>query len=171
MRAAADHIKTVRFVNMKLHAMTRREYNELLTSEAFWYGLRNYEKVLIFQTDSMLLKKGIEEFLEWDYVGAPWEWQEHGGNGGLSIRNPLTMRAVLVARKWNGDNEDTFFSNTLDTYPYLGKMAPRKVCEKFSCETIFKLGTLGIHAIDKYMTKEEVNQIKTQYNEITTGEV
>lgn len=171
MRAAAEHVHTVRFVNMKVHAIDVREYNLLLTSEDFWYGLRNYKKVLIFQSDSMLLRKGIEEFIYWDYVGAPWEWQIHGGNGGLSIRNPLTMTALLVARKYNGDNEDTFFSNTLDTHPYLGKMAPREVCEKFSCETIFRLGTLGYHAIEKYMTKDQINQIKTQYNEVPTAEV
>jgi hypothetical protein len=31
------------------------------------------------------------------------------------------------------------------------------------CETIFNLGSLGYHAIDKYLTNEQINQIKTQY--------
>lgn len=165
IREAAEGFKNVCFVNMKVHAISIREYNQLLTSESFWYKLTQYERVLIFQTDSMLLRKGIEEFLSWDYVGAPWEWQWHGGNGGLSIRNPITMRAVIVAKKYNGGNEDTYFSNTLNDNPHLGKLAPREVCEKFSVETIFKLGTLGMHAASRWMTKEQFTQIKTQYND------
>lgn len=171
MRAAAEHIKTVMFVNMHLHGMSIREYNQLLTNRVFWLNLCKYERVLIFQTDSMLLRKGIEEFLEWDYVGAPWEWQDHGGNGGLSIRNPHVMGKIVSTFQWNGDNEDTFFSNLLNDKPIFGRLAPRGVAKRFSCETIFNLGTLGYHAADKYMTKEQFNQIKTQYDEITTGKV
>lgn len=171
MRAAAEHIKTVQFVNMRLHAMTIREYNQMFTRKDFWGTMLRYERVLIFQTDSMLLRTGIEEFLSWDYVGAPWEWQDHGGNGGLSIRSPFVMHKIVSSIMWNGDNEDTFFSNILHEKPIFGRLAPRGVAKKFSCETIFQKGTLGYHAANKYMTKEEFNQLKTQYDEITTGEV
>lgn len=143
---------------------TISDYNKLLTSLTFWKTLILYDRVLIFQHDSALLRKGIEEFLEYDYVGAPWKFQEHGGNGGLSIRNPHAMFACIHKQQWNPKlgNEDVYFSNLLKDMPEFN-LAPREVCSKFSCESIFQLGTIGVHAIDKYLTEEEVIQIKTQY--------
>lgn len=144
---------------------TIEQYNRKLTSAGFWHTLNQYKKVLIFQHDSALLREGIEEFLEWDYVGAPWKFQEHGGNGGLSLRNPKAMLACIEKQPWNPSlgNEDVYFSNLLKDMPEY-KPAPRDVCSKFSCESIFQLGTIGYHAIEKYLTPEEVNQIKTQYD-------
>lgn len=138
------------------------EYNNALTSLDFWEHYR-FDKVLIFQHDSGLLRYGIEEFYEWDYVGAPWKFQEHGGNGGLSWRSKDAMLWCIEQKPWESSlgNEDVYFSNLLKDSPF--KLAPREVCEKFSCESIYKEGTLGYHAIDKYLTKEEVTKIKNQY--------
>ncbi len=170
MMKACEGFKSVRFVGLLVNKMSIRQYNALLTSVNFWEIVSAYQRVLIFQADSMLLRKGVEDFLTWDFVGAPWEWQEHGGNGGLSIRNPLTMKRVIENIKYNGDNEDTFFSNVLHTHPHLGRLAPMGVCKKFSCETIFNLGTMGYHAIEKYFTPDQVNQIKNQYTTMKTLE-
>jgi hypothetical protein len=140
------------------------DYNKLLTSHDFWAGLPN-EKALIFQHDSMLLRDGIEEFLEFDLVGSPWRFQQHGGNGGLTIRNPLVMREICKDFKWNPSlgYEDVYFSNVMYNND-IGELAPREVCERFSCETIFKLGTLGYHAIDKYLPSNQCHLIRTQYD-------
>lgn len=137
------------------------EYNKLLTSVEFWNRFEE-ENILIIQHDSALLKKGIEEFYEWDYIGAPWKFQQHGGNGGLSFRKKSAMiECINTLPYYDNINEDVYFSNALII---LGKkLAPREVCEKFSCETIFKLGTLGYHAIEKYLPEHECNLIKNQY--------
>lgn len=145
-------------------------YNILLTSEHFWGQFVKYDRVLIFQHDSRLLRDGIEEFLEYDYVGAPWltsaSWahpERKGGNGGLSLRCP--KKAVNLVRElpYSGKygNEDVYYSNYLEKIG--GNVAPYNVCAKFSCETEFKLGTLGYHAIEKHLTTDQVNKIKTQY--------
>jgi len=140
------------------------EYNRVLTSIEFWAHSK-FERELVFQYDSALLRSGIEEFLEWDYVGAPWKFQEHGGNGGLSLRNPMAMVWCIKQQPWDPSlgNEDVYFSNLLKDSPF--KLAPRYVCERFSCETIYKEGTLGYHAIEKYLTPEEITKIKTQYEQ------
>jgi hypothetical protein len=141
------------------------DYNKILTDYKFWSEL-DYDKVLIFQHDSMLLKEIPESMLKYDYVGAPWKksapWARKdraGGNGGLSIRDVNAHRMLLSHTHWNSryGNEDVFFSNKLHN------VAPFDVCSKFSVETEFKLGTVGYHAIDKHLTKDECNQIKTQY--------
>lgn len=139
------------------------DYNVLLTSERFWKAVP-FEKVLIFQHDSGLLRQGIEEFLHWDYVGAPWKFQDHGGNGGLSLRTVKTMIETIAHTPYQPiihGNEDVYFSNNIHRVG--GKLAPREVCSKFSCESIFELGTLGYHAIDKHLNNEQVNQIMNQY--------
>lgn len=143
-----------------------RDYNALLLSKRLWRNL-NADRVLIFQHDSMLLKPGIEDFLEWDYIGAPWRFQSWGGNGGLSIRNPKTMMEIIDKGNWDGQiNEDVFISNEIEksrgTY-YQMNLAPREQCEKFSVESIYKLGTIGYHAIDTWLTTSECESIRTQY--------
>jgi len=141
----------------------RREYNYFLTDHHFWDI--PYDKVLVAQHDSMLLRNGIEEFYKWDYVGAPWKFQKHGGNGGLSLRSVLAMKDISFAWEYKGKavhgNEDIFFCNHMLKTKY--RLAPRKVCEKFSVETIYKLGTLGYHAIDRYLTPQQIDNIKFQY--------
>lgn len=151
------------FVFHRTDYKDRDGYTKLLTSPKFWELLAHYDRVLIFQADSMLLRTGIEEFLEWDYVGAPWTFQKHGGNGGLSLRNPSVMLSICRQNQWRSGGEDIFFCNLMKN-KY--KLAPREVCEKFSVESIFKLGTLGYHQIDPWLTKEQCDLIRNQYKKI-----
>lgn len=147
----------------EVHIKTLNDYNRLLTHDSFWEKYQDYDRVLIFQSDSMILKDGIDDFLEYDYYGAPWKFQNNGGNGGLSIRNPKKCLSLIKIKPWNHSYgyEDVYFSNHL--HEVGGVVAPREICELFSCETIFKLGTFGMHAIHKYLTATQVEQILNQY--------
>jgi len=136
-------------------------YNVLLKSRQFWYSLP-YDKVLIFQSDSRLLREGIEDYLEYDYIGAAWKFQEHGGNGGLSLRDVNVMKEIVETFKFSTRNEDVLFCNIMRNYK-VGNLASREKCMEFSVETIFGLGSLGVHAIDKWLSKEECKQILEQY--------
>ena len=116
-------------------------YNVFLKSPLFWQNLKSMglEKVLIFQTDSLLLKKdGIKDFLGWDYIGAPWhtvqsaesgKWlrqmQRGGalsngvGNGGTSLRTVAMMLELAEIYKSQGErgyNEDTFFAHSCEKH-------------------------------------------------------
>ena len=135
------------------------DYNRLLTSTFFWDKLQQYDRVLIFQTDSKILRKGIEEFYEYNYYGAPWKFQENGGNGGISLRNPqISLETIKETPYHPGLGfEDVYFSN------HMPNVAPRSECKKFSCETIFELGTFATHAIKNYMTNEQIKEIENQY--------
>lgn len=143
------------------------DYSQYLTTLDFWKKFESYDRVLIFQEDSKLLRTGIEEFLKWDFIGAPWqknaEWRESfGGNGGLSIRNPKKHIEALVKYGYNEEMgvEDVYFSNTISK---IGNVAPDEISQWFSVECLFKLGTLGCHKIEKYFTKEQCNLIENQY--------
>jgi len=144
-----------------------RSYNLYRTSLELWDQIP-FDKVLMFECDSGLLRKGIEEFYEWDYVGAPWppnSWMPHdGGNGGLSWRSVKAMREL--ARREDDtwyDNDDLYYVNKLQESSY--RLAPRSVCSRFSMEGVFQLGTLGYHKIWPYYTWEVQQQILNQYKQ------
>ena len=140
------------------------DYNRLLGSVEFWEKIP-FDKILIFQHDTGLLREGIEKFLEWDYVGAPWTFQLRGGNGGLSLRTKQVMIDCLKKTPYNVSihgNEDLYFSNHIHLVG--GKLAPRKVCEQFSVESIYQLGTLGYHNIANYHGEDGAAKIINQYN-------
>lgn len=143
------------------HINSLNDVNRLMTNPLFWEGVP-FDKVLNFQSDSRILRPGIEEFYEWDWVGAPWKFQDHGGNGGLSWRNVEAMENIckLVPYSPSYGYEDVYFCNAMKNSDY--KLAPRDVCKKFSCETIFELGTLGCHAIENYFP-DRAHEIYNQY--------
>jgi hypothetical protein len=141
-----------------------RGYNKLLKSKNFWNKITE-ENVLIFQEDSRLLREGIEDFYEYDYIGATWDFYPFVGNGGLSFRHKSAMLKVLeICNPENDINEDVYFSWGCNVLKL--NLAPVHVANKFSCETQFHLGTLGYHAIEKYLPLEQVNEIKKQYESI-----
>lgn len=137
------------------------DYNKLMTSRKFWESIKE-ENILIIQHDSALLRTGLEKFYKWDYIGATWKFEPFVGNGGLSFRHKSAMLKIIDTLPYDGvTNEDIYFAQGCKV---LGlKLAPIKEANKFSCETQFHLGTLGYHAIEKYLTVEQVNQIKNQY--------
>jgi hypothetical protein len=136
-----------------------RDYNAVLTNPAFWQGCR-YDRVLIFQHDSGLLRHGIEQFLEWDFIGAPIKNIPGCMNGGLSIRNPKVMHEICVKHPYQGmavhGNEDIYFCNHIKNKP------SKKIAQSFSIETEFAFGSIGYHAIDKYLTPDQVKQVLNQ---------
>jgi len=164
-----DHFK-------HLTMLSPYDYNNLLTSPRFWEQYINFERVLIFQHDSMILREGIDEFTMWDYVGAPWKtnmpWarkDRKGGNGGFSLRNPRKMIETLKKNpyqytEYSKDNEDVYFIHYLEKAG--GNIAPYEVCRKFACESIFELGTFGCHQIESHHSPEQCEQIKNQYDHV-----
>lgn len=145
------------------------DYNRILTNPSFWSVLP-YDKVLIFQHDSLLLREGIDEFLEYDFIGAPIDPVRNfpfpAMNGGLSLRTPKAMIECLDKKhisttRYANHNEDIYFSYICNG---LGFNIPDfETARMFSVETIYGLGSLGLHQIDSYLTKEQCQQIRTQY--------
>ncbi len=67
-----------------------------------WEQLKSASRVLLFQTDSIICSNSahkIEDFMEWDFIGAPYaRYIGPGYNGGLSLRNPNLILEILKAR-------------------------------------------------------------------------
>lgn len=145
VKHALKGVPNVTYTNMKLPNLSINDYNNLLTSVWFYEQIRS-EKFLIFQTDSCLLKEGVDEFLSFDYVGAPWPHRRNQvGNGGFSLRSKaFCLRTCDSVKRPVGMNEDVYFS----TNGALQKadIADYDTACRFSCENV-KTTTLplGVH--------------------------
>jgi hypothetical protein len=127
------------------------QYNDLLVSREFWQSLPPY--VLMFQTDSFMLRPGIEYFKKYDYIGAPWTRKnlkcfsipKNIGNGGFSFRRRDKMLQIIETCEYQkGMAEDMFFAHGFDKLG--GKLPSVWLKKRFSVEHIYYDQPLGVHA-------------------------
>jgi hypothetical protein len=150
---------------------------------------------LIFQTDSLISKqysKLIYNFIEYDYVGAPWK-NGMVGNGGLSFRKTKKMKTILnntsyyyikdnVEELMNEDiffsnNEEVFFktdyikktNNNIDKNNFINNNIYKPSLEEakfFSVESIYNQMSFGIHKPWLYLNNNELESIKKLFPEL-----
>ena len=60
----------IKIIKLDINNLTTSMYSELLMTIDFWNNFIG-EKILLYQEDSILFHNKIEEFLEYDYIGAP----------------------------------------------------------------------------------------------------
>ena len=154
----------VSFINMHVLDIGISDYNNLLTSVKFWEVIP-YDKILVFQHDSRLLRKGIEDFLQYDFIGAPIKHIRFPlMNGGLSLRTKKIMIDICRYFKYRGDvNEDMFLCDHV--LAVNGKLPTIEVAKQFGVETIYGLNSFGVHAIKKWLTPEQCETILNQYSD------
>lgn len=146
------------------------DYNFILKDSRLWGQLQYYgfEKVLLIQDDGMIVRPGVEEFMKYDYVGAPWN--DNGiltktsnpqkvGNGGLSVRN-VNMHSEITSSDTLADKlslfnhglqpipEDVYFANAI--YKRGGAIPSSMEASKFSSEQILNMQSLGFHKFWAY---------------------
>lgn len=176
-------IKGITVKNMGKRNISIHEYNDMCLSKKFWEEMP-FENILIFQIDSVLLDGDLTEFLEYDYVGSPWNKHHvnlqhyfseltisnkgsHGfsgkkqkknitGNGGLSLRRKSGMIRGLQVRPWKFITEDQFFSMKRSG---ILNVAPPEVSTNFGTESIYNPTTKGYHKPWYYLTEDEMKSI------------
>ena len=137
------------------------DYNNIMLDISFWSLLQQFERVLVFQMDTMIYRKGIERFYEYDYIGAPWNPSSNMatsvGNGGLSLRNIQAMIYCLQNRNnvhvgiFNKNNiaEDVFYAYAMSQFGY--KVADIENALSFSIESYgYNENSLGSHKLYVY---------------------
>ena len=185
IKSHLENIPNIVFENLGLENLTIQQYNHLLVHPPFWNFLvaQGCKHALIFQTDTLLLKDNIDDFLEYDYIGAPWkqEWVRGltVGNGGLSLRNVDVMLRIIHTMGYNrvydlykrnggilntgGFNEDIFFSYASS---FITKIPTVEIARQFSVETIFYDDPCGLHKPEAEIFKVQMwgnkNLVETQ---------
>jgi hypothetical protein len=70
-------------------------YNDLLKSKLFYEPFKEFDFMLLVQTDAYIFEFDFEPFMGYDFVGGPWQHHIfdthiktlHCGSGGFSLRN------------------------------------------------------------------------------------
>jgi len=177
-------------LNINSEDFTIKEYSTLFYDKTF-YDYIPTETFLIFQTDSIILKENkdkINDFLQYDYVGAPWPktmgilGKMEVGNGGLSLRKKSKMLELLKYKKKYNDliiavdderkfgkyiAEDKFFNGYYVKEVFINKPSFNE-SKQFSVECIFYDSPFGIHKPwEQYGLKpSELNTLKNKYPDI-----
>jgi hypothetical protein len=145
------------------------EYSRILTNKEFYRYIPN-EIFLIFQTDTLInpkYKNKINDFLIYDYVGAPWQHTNEVGNGGLSLRKKSKMLEIIENCPYvNNDNnvnyvEDVYFSKkckNIDIYK-----PDFNTAKEFASETTWNPTSFGIHKVWQYF---DISKIKKDFPEV-----
>ena len=146
--------------------LNQSTYSLLLASKPFW-ELFTGEKILLYQEDSCIFKSNVDDFLQWDYVGAPWPKHQNDspnavGNGGFSLRSRQCMLDVIDRVSIFDTNlasstreymqnagmticpEDVYFSKNMQDYG-IGKVADWDSASAFSTELIYNGDSFGGH--------------------------
>ena len=155
-------------LNLGVDNLKQMEYSDLFFDPRF-YDYIPTEMFLIFQTDSMIIpenKDRIYEYMEYDYVGAPWPDTNYVtplqvGNGGFSLRRKSKMLELLshsdaeylkhknISRAVNHYVEDIFFSGIYHEGIQVNKPSYQKASE-FSIESVYSKNPFAVHAVWKY---------------------
>jgi hypothetical protein len=164
----------IKVIKLDYDNMTRNEYSNFLMTSHFW-NLLHGDKILIYQEDSLIFKKNIMDFIQYDYIGAPFpkgadDTPNCVGNGGLSLRTKSKM--IEVIKKYPVKNfkignstkkymasvgmdtvpEDVYFSKNIQDYK-IGNVADWDTAYQFSSESTFNPNSFGCHQLWSCTTK------------------
>lgn len=166
---AADDYDRLSFRNCGKANLTGKEYNRLLKTASFWLALP-FSKILVFQTDSIILSENRDEIVRYfphAYVGAPWR-SGKVGNGGFSLRDKAYCLDVIRHKKQDhrNINEDVYFSSFMYHSNNRHKPTPTSVAEEFSIETTFHPHPFAVHNCWKYLSAQQWSQLCQAHPEL-----
>ena len=143
------------FDNLSMH-----DYNALCVSQPLFEDIPT-ETFLIFQTDSMIIsanREKLNQFLQYDYVGAPWDSPPGVGNGGFSLRKKSVFQSIIRQENYPLNvNEDRHFSH------YTTNKPSDNAAQEFSIETIFHEAPFACHAPWKWMNPSDIARVFELY--------
>ena len=104
-------------IKLDYNNITINQYSNILTTSTFWENLKG-SYILLYQEDSIIFKSNIEDFIRFDYIGAPWPKTQNDninlvGNGGFSLRNKQIM--IDICKKYN----PLFYTYNSSTIEYM----------------------------------------------------
>ena len=154
----------IKLINLNIDNLSLDDYNKLLTTRDFYKYIYT-ETFLIFQTDSIICeenKDNINNFLDYDYVGAPWQ-DKNVGNGGLSLRKKSKMLEIIDKCIYKKNTpEDVYFALSC---PEINRNKPSfEDAQNFSVEAIYNDTTFGVHKPWLHLKKTDYENMETKCN-------
>jgi hypothetical protein len=155
----AIYKKRINMVHMNVDNLSYFDYNRILRCKMLYERIPT-EMFLVFQLDTLISDvyyEKIYDFMDFDYVGAPWPlyYPNLVGNGGLSLRRKSKMLEVIDnLHVPENMNEDLYYTS----YKRLHKPS-HEDAKDFSVECIYYDKSFGIHQCWKFMTNEQMQEI------------
>ncbi|RDW60258.1 hypothetical protein BP5796_11864 [Coleophoma crateriformis] len=167
-RAINESRITIRALPSEVHFTSQESVSDFLTKPWLWEQLAPAEHVLLFQADSILCSNSalrVDDFLEYDFIGAPINPSYgQGYNGGLSLRNRTMVLDILSSSSWKDEKasaenpndpaiafEDQWFYNKMVEH---GAVLPSMdVAQTFAVETVFYDTPLGYHQVERWQAE------------------
>ena len=156
----------INIIKVNVDTMSQSQYNQFLSSLNFWNILYG-EKILIYQEDSIIFHKNIDNFISYDYIGAPFLKYKNDtsnlvGDGGFSLRTKSIMIKILNTisvsntvfnsstledmenKKITFPPEDIYYSKNAQELG-IGVVADYDKAKQFSYQSVFSENSLGGH--------------------------
>lgn len=158
---------------------TKTSKELLEAEEVLWYqapAKLTTSHVLVVQWDGWVLNGNLwkDEFLAYDYIGAPWPWHLHDrvGNGGFSLRSTRLMKLLadksspfplkmpsdeVICRRYRG---------ALEMFGF--KWPPESLASEFSLEHGEMRSTFGFHDLQNWtrlLPQSKVQQLVALAND------
>lgn len=144
----------VQLQRMRIAALPENRYNALFLNREFWNCMVGRNKILVFQTDTLLCSTSpysLTDFCSFDYIGSTWSIRRpiglrmNGGCGGLSLRDwKCCTRSLEIfsPEAWPG-GEDGYFAFHLDLMG--SRVGKADDCARFASQGSFKYKSFGVH--------------------------
>jgi hypothetical protein len=108
----------IKIIKLNHDNLTPCEYSNLLCTIDFWELLHG-EKILLYQEDSCIFRQNIEEFIKWDFIGAPLNKTNDTLNlnrCGLSLRTRKIMIDIINKIKLEDTKINSLAINYMKKY-------------------------------------------------------
>lgn len=197
-RAVQEGRISLRALPEDTHFSNHAAVSELFTGTWFWEQLAPAGHVLLFQADSIICANSdirVDDFLDYDFVGAPVDVPAHGTaghgegyNGGLSLRNRTMILDIVNKDSWKGEMDSGVISQEgcvtkkpclkFEDQWFYSKMKGREgarlpskeVAATFAVETVWYDRPLGYHQVERWNAgrMDEVARWCPEYRMATT---
>ena len=71
VRGTLKGLRNVQYIHLNESVQSRLDYDQKLTDPWFWSMFEPDEKVLLFDLDTLLLRKNVDDYMQYDFVSAP----------------------------------------------------------------------------------------------------
>jgi hypothetical protein len=177
-RAIEDGRISVRYLPTDVNFAQHQAVSEFLTTPWLWEQLAPAGHIFMFQADSIVCTNAdirVDDFLEYDFVGAPIDVPKNppnghgeGYNGGFSLRNRTMMLEIVNKFSWQGEKdagkisqagcvtqepclkfEDQWFYHKMKEMPN-ARLPTQEVASHFAVETIWYDKPMGYHQVERW---------------------
>jgi len=178
----SDLTSKINVIHINVSFVDRNLYCSLLTTANFWKQFSG-DKILLYQEDTCIFKKNIDDFIKYDYIGAPWPKNQNDnrlnvGNGGFSLRSrkhmievietintsdvklSLNTKNYIVRSELNCVPEDIYFSTSMIDNK-IGVVSTWNDARKFSQESVESSDPFGGHCFWNTNDKHKIITLLT----------